>query len=179
MTYSILPNSELIILFGLIYFLMGAFIYKYQLLYAMDHRHFSTGRAWPMICNRIIVGLVVFQLAMAGQLVLRKAVFRSIIVAPLLIGTIWFGFSYRRTYEPLMKFISLRSLHEAQDEAISLSGSRHEEEVHTGVRFGDEEEHTQFINPSLVTPLEDVWVSKSRAHRASFGGANGGRDGRV
>jgi len=58
--YSVLPSSWLIQLFGLVYFLIGGFIYKYQLLYAMDQQQHSTGRAWPMICDRVIVGLVVF-----------------------------------------------------------------------------------------------------------------------
>ena len=91
-------------MFGLVYFLLGSFIYKYQLLYAMDHHHFSSGRAWPMICNRINVGLIVFQAAMAGQLALQSAFKRGLLVMPLLLGTIWFSFSFRRTIEPLMRF---------------------------------------------------------------------------
>ena len=37
-----------------------------QLLYAMDHPQHATGGAWPMICYRIIIGMGVFQLVMAG-----------------------------------------------------------------------------------------------------------------
>ncbi|QSS59690.1 DUF221 domain-containing protein [Histoplasma capsulatum] len=50
--YSVFPSSYIVCLFGLIYFSIGRFIYKYQLLYAMDHQQHSTGRAWPMICSR-------------------------------------------------------------------------------------------------------------------------------
>ena len=164
--YSILPQSELLVLFGLVYFLMGSFIYKYQLLYAMDHRNFSTGRAWPMICNRIVVGLIFFQIAMGGQLVLSSAWRRSLLVVPLFIGTIWFGVFYRRTFEPLTKFIALRSLHETHDEALSLSGSRYEDRSSQGRSRTDDDYSAKFINPSLVIHLEDVWISKAQARGA-------------
>lgn len=112
--YSVFPSSWLICLFGLIYFAMGSFIYKYQLLYAMDHQQHSTGRAWPMICSRVILGFIVFQLAMIGVLALRSttrtSITRSILLVPLLAGTLWFSYYFSRTYEPLMKFIALRSI---------------------------------------------------------------------
>ena len=147
--------------------MMGSFIYKYQLLYAMDHRNFSTGRAWPMICNRIIVGLLFFQIAMGGQLVLSSAWRRSLLVIPLFIGTIWFGVFYQRTFEPLTKFLALRSLHETHDEAMSLSGSRYEERSSHNRHRSGEDYSTKFVNPSLVIRLEDVWVSKARAQSAN------------
>ena len=162
--YSVLPKSELVTLFGLIYFLIGSFIYKYQLLYAMDHRRHSTGRAWTIICNRVVVGLLVFQLAMTGQLAGRSAVKRAILVVPLLVGTVWFGFFYRRTYEPLMKFIALRSLHyDDQPDMPSLGESRYDSETNGG-RAVDEDRATgmRYINPSLIIPLEDVWVMNKR-----------------
>lgn len=164
--YSVLRDSEMLILFGLIYFAMGSLIYKYQLLYAMDHRQHSTGRAWPIICNRVVVGLVVFQFAMAGQLAVLAAFRRSVMVLPLLIGTVWFGIYYRKTYEPLMKNIALRSIHgEDQHERLQLAESRYRSETNGG-RVIDESEATglRYINPSLIIPLEDVWLSKSRSN---------------
>ena len=162
--YSILPQSELLVLFGLVYFLMGSFIYKYQLLYAMDHRNVSSGRAWPMICQRIFVGLAFFQIAMGGQLALNSAWRRALLVVPLFVGTVWFGVFYGRTFEPLTKFIALRSLHETHDEAVSLSESRYEERSSQNGSGGgtraDEGRNSRFINPSLVVPLEDVWIAK-------------------
>ena len=178
--YSILPKGELVTLFGLIYFIIGSFIYKYQLLYAMDHRKHSTGRAWSIICHRVIVGLLVFQLAMAGQLALLTAIKRSLLVIPLLAGTIWFGYFYSRSYDPLMKFIALRSLHRDDDaEVISLSQSRFDNDTEEG-RVVDTSEQTglRFINPSLITPLEDVWVSKNHVN-GSHHALNGGEEDNV
>jgi hypothetical protein len=172
LVYSVLPGSELITIFGLIYFVMGSFIYKYQLLYAMDHRQHSSGKAWIMICERILVGMLFFQLAMAGQLIAQKAIKRGIMIAPLLIGTIWFMLFYTRTYGPLMTFIALRSLHDEDDESepISLSESRYASETRHG-RVVDESEETglRFINPNLISPLEEVWVSKRKANGAYHG----------
>ena len=161
--YSVLPSSWLIQLFGLVYFLMGGFIYKYQLLYAMNHRQNSTARAWPMICNRVVVGLVVFQIAMTGILALKSALTASIFLIPLLAGTIWYTFYFQRTYHPLMNFIALRSIE--RDGIIDLpspgesawdrdtDGGRHvDTDPETGLRY---------INTNLVAPLENLWIKKS------------------
>ena len=175
--YSVLPKSELVTLFGLVYFLFGSFVHKYQLLYAMDHRQHSTGRAWPIICNRVVVGILVFQLAMAGQLALRGAYKRAVIILPLLIGTFWFAIFYRRTYEPLMKFIALRSLYrDEDDDAPSLNEPRYESETRNG-RIVDDSEETglRFINPNLIVPLEDVWLAK-KGPNGSGHPANGDGD---
>ena len=163
--YSTLPASWFVLFFGLLYFLLGGFIYKYQLLYAMDHRQHSTGKAWPIICNRIVLGLVVFQLTMAGILGLSQAWKRAVLIVPLIVFTIWFTVFYQRTYEPLMKFIAIRSLnHDPPFGALSEEGqSRYESEAGGG-RNVDEDQETglRYINPSLIVPLEDVWLAKKR-----------------
>lgn len=160
--YSVLPASWFVLFFGLVYFIIGHFIYKYQLLYAMDHRRHSTGRAWPIICNRIVLGLVVFQLAMAGILGLNLALYRAALIVPLIAFSIWFIVYYQRTYEPLMKYIAIRSLnHDPPFGAIPQAESRYESETSRG-RDVDEDDETglRYINPSLVLPLEDVWLAK-------------------
>ena len=195
--YSVLPGSFLVLFFGLVYFLLGGFIYKYQLLYAMDHRQHSTGRAWSIICNRIVVGLVVFQLAMAGVLALKLAIKRSILVVPLVAATIWFIFFYNRTYEPLMRFIALRSLYREEgaaaredraerdgfgdpmeEGAVESVESRYDAETDRG-RAVDEDDVTglRFVNPSLVIPLEEMWVAKGRIERGGQGSGDDGEAG--
>ncbi|KAL8840449.1 MAG: hypothetical protein Q9170_001325 [Blastenia crenularia] len=167
--YSVLQSSWLILFFGLVYFLIGNFIYKYQLLYAMDHRQHSTGQAWLIICNCVVVGLIVFEVAMAGLLALRTAFYRSILIIPLLAGTIWFSIFFRRTFDPLMKFIALRSLDsKAPFGDVSPGESRYERETDRG-RSVDEDDETglRYINPSLVIPLEEVWLAKSRVNGSS------------
>lgn len=148
------------LLAGLAYFMIGGFVHKYQLLYAMEHRQHSTGRAWLMMCDRLIVGVLMFQLTMAGQLATRGAVKRSVLIGPLVIATLWFAYLYSRTYRPLMKFIALRSLRSRQRSDL---GRAIQEEAFTpgqgrrrfiGRETVDEarERGSRFESPSLTMP---------------------------
>lgn len=159
--YSVLDGSWLVLLSGLLFFQIGHFVYKYQLLYAMDHRQHSTGRAWPMICNRVFIGLIVFQIAMSGWLALRTAFICALVIAPLLVGTIWFNIYFQRTYDPLMKFIALRSI--GRDDLIDLPTppeSRWDTETDWGRTVDtDPETGLRYVNPSLVAPLDKLWIN--------------------
>jgi hypothetical protein len=161
MVYSVLRDSWQVLLTGLAYFMIGHFVHKYQLLYAMEHRQHSTGRGWTMMCDRIIGGAVLFQITVAGQLALKKAFKRAVLVAPLTIATLWFFYVFARTYRPLMKFIALRSLRnpvtsdlgrDVQEEAV-LSG-REGYRMPIGRLTLDEarERNLRFENPTLVMP---------------------------
>ncbi|KAF2725440.1 DUF221-domain-containing protein [Polychaeton citri CBS 116435] len=180
--YSVLRSSWQVLLAGLAYFAIGHFVYKYQLLYAMDHSQHSTGRAWVMICDRIIVGLVFFQLTTAGQLILKQAVTRALLIIPLVIATIWFAIAYGKTYKPLMQFIALRSVRrgegysdESPTRSLTMSAELAAERnvwaedgvqwrINRETRFGravDASGETgliKFINPNLVAPLEELWI---------------------
>ena len=114
-----------------------------------------------MMCDRVIVGVVLFQITVAGQLALKKAFKRAVLVAPLAMGTIWFLFVFVRTYRPLMKFIALRSLRSpeqsdlgrgVQEEAV-VSG-REGSRPSAGRLTLDEarERGLKFENPSLIMP---------------------------
>ncbi|KAL6716189.1 hypothetical protein ACLMJK_005755 [Lecanora helva] len=175
--YSVLPASWFVLFFGLVYFIIGHFIYKYQLLYAMDHRRHSTGRAWPLICNRIVLGLLVFQLAMAGILGLNLAFYRSALIVPLIVFSIWFLVYYQRTYAPLMRFIAIRSLtHDPPFGAVPPGESRYESETSRGRDVDeDDESGLRYINPNLILPLEDVWLAKKPTDTS---GQNGTREDR-
>ena len=195
--YSVLRSSWQVLLAGLIYFAFGHFVYKYQLLYAMDHQQQATGRAWVMICDRIFVGLIFFQLATTGQLVLKQAITRSVMLFPLIIATVWISIVYGRTYKPLMKFIALRSVKrgeqyrdresptdgnsvdsaevapERNEWAHEGSRLRYYRETRTGVGVAvDESEETglRFINPSLVAPLGSVWIADKNFPRENGAG---------
>jgi hypothetical protein len=154
--YSVLRSSWQVLLPGLLYFIIGYFVHKYQLLYAMDHRQHSTGGSWIMICDRIVVGLIIFQVTMAGQLALRLAIKRSLLIIPLVAITLWFSYVYSRSYKPLMKFIALRSIR--RHEQANQSSSRFLMEQR--VRPVDADEMSEeiagrslrFVNPSLIAP---------------------------
>ncbi|KAE9972897.1 hypothetical protein EG328_004705 [Venturia inaequalis] len=167
--YSVLRQSWQVLLPGLAYFVIGYFVHKYQLLYAMDHRQHSTGGSWIMICDRIIVGLVIFQITMAGQLALRSAVKRSVAVVPLIAITVWFSYVYSRSYKPLMKFIALRSIKLAEHEDETLSSSRYLSETRNRPTVDEVwETGMKFVNPSLVVSLENIWIADKAARAESL-----------
>lgn len=196
LVYSVLRSSWQVLLAGFAYFFLGHFVYKYQLLYAMDHLQQSTGYGWVMICDRIFVGLVFFQLTMAGQLISLRAATRSVLMLPLIIATIWISIVYGRTYKRLMKFIALRSVKRGEqytDHAPMPSESestasadlasernvwadaggaqgRYNRETRYG-RAVDESAETglRFINPSLVAPLNGVWIADKNGRNIASG----------
>ena len=156
--YSILPAGYMVLFFGLIYFIFGYYTYKYQLLYAMDHPQHATGGAWPMTCYRLMIGIGVFQLVMAGIIALQNEFYPAALVVPLLMFTVWYSYYFARNYEPLMKFIALRSIRRDSDVTINIAGE------HVGIyrppghirRASTVDEHREeglrFINPSLIAP---------------------------
>lgn len=95
---------------GLVYFVLGYFVYKYQLIYSMIHPQHSTGKVWAIIINRLIIGLVLFELAMIGTLALENAVILAISLVPLIGATIWFYYRFEKFYKPLLYFIALRAV---------------------------------------------------------------------
>ncbi|KAK4156648.1 hypothetical protein C8A00DRAFT_40942 [Chaetomidium leptoderma] len=167
LVYSTIPGGFLVLGLGLVYFSLGYFTYKYQLLYAMDQPQHATGGAWRMICYRIMLGLVVFQLTMSGYLALKKAFTVALLLAPLFIATLWYGWDFRKRVEPLTRFISLRSINRAGedresailDEDFGGSGEEQREVLRRGSTVDeDREKGLRFVNPSMVMPLEQPWI---------------------
>jgi calcium permeable stress-gated cation channel len=158
LVYSVMPGGYQVLFFGLIYFTLGYFTYKYQLIYAMDVPQHATGGAWRLICYRIMLGLGVFQLTMGGYLGANKAFVQAVLVAPMLAFTVWYSYYFRRRFEPLTRFISLRSIRRSDDEeeeqvARGESGGRSERLLRRGSTIDEDREHgLRFVNPSLVVP---------------------------
>lgn len=183
--YSVLRFSWLILLAGLAYFMLGHFVHKYQLLYAMDHRQHATGRGWMMMCERVILGVVIFQLTMAGQVALKGNYERSLVIFPLVFATLWFSYTYNRTYRPLLDFIALRSLRKAEHQELR-TGMEHPSGMnpvtvrniaassHRRTLDETREAGLRFVNPSLVIPLEGVWIAGKKLQTQNGDLANSG-----
>ncbi|ODV66190.1 DUF221-domain-containing protein [Hyphopichia burtonii NRRL Y-1933] len=107
-TYSVMSTK--ILTAGLVYFIVGYFVSKYQLLYACVHPPHSTGKVWPLVFRRVILGLLIFQLTMVGVLALEKAFVCASFLAPLPILTLGFLWNFQKNYIPLSIFIALRSI---------------------------------------------------------------------
>ncbi|RYP50716.1 hypothetical protein DL769_010915 [Monosporascus sp. CRB-8-3] len=166
LVYSILPGAHLVLLLGLFYFGLGYLVYKYQLLYSMDQPQHATGKAWQMICERIVLGLLVFQVVMISILVLRLAFFQAALVGPLLLSTFWYLFYHRRRFTPLTKFIALRSIKRHSDPGTESRPDQDPAARRSETRLArrlstideDKEKGMRFVNPSLVAPLEQPWI---------------------
>lgn len=107
--------STKIVASGLVYFLLGYFVYKYQLIYSFVHPPHSTGKVWPMIFRRLIFGLIIFQLFMCGTLALESAILLSVLCTPLFVVTLIVAWNFERYYLPLHDFIALRAIQNPND----------------------------------------------------------------
>lgn len=118
--YSVMSTK--ILVSGLAYFLVGYYVYKYQLVFATDHLPHSTGKVWPLIYRRVIAGLLLFQLTMAGTLAGFEGgwVLSSWLLAiPIItLSTLW---DFEKNYMPLAQYIALSSIreHERDDTVVS------------------------------------------------------------
>jgi calcium permeable stress-gated cation channel len=107
-----------------------------------------------MACYRVILGLGVFQLAMAGVLALKGAYTRAGLVVPLIPATIWLSYYYGRTFEPLTRYIALGSIYSKGD-ALGDFDEGARRGVGIGRRYTIDEVRDSglhYVNPSLVTP---------------------------
>ncbi|KAF9935549.1 hypothetical protein BGZ67_003356 [Mortierella alpina] len=102
--------KPLILVFGSVYFAIGYVVYKYQLLYVFFHPYESGGLTWPMVYNRITLGLVIFQLTMLGLFMLKQSYLLGALLAPLPIGTAWFWYWTTTSYKSTAKFVPLELL---------------------------------------------------------------------
>ncbi|KAJ2955075.1 hypothetical protein NQ176_g11427 [Zarea fungicola] len=164
--YSALLYGQAILLVGIIYFALGYFTFKYMLLYAMDQPQHATGGAWRIICSRLVIGILIFEVVMVGQIASLSAFFQSASVLPLIPFTIWYSYYFTRRFEPLTKYIALRNIRDmnadATDEAVYEDGDddEHDGQTPNGHSSGrllrrgstlDElrEQGLSFVNPSL------------------------------
>ncbi|KAF7549624.1 hypothetical protein G7Z17_g6271 [Cylindrodendrum hubeiense] len=166
--YSVLKLGLVILVIGTIYFGLGYFAFKYMVLYAMDQPQHATGGAWRIICQRIIIGLVVFEVVMFGQIATLTAFVQSIFILPLVPFTIWYSFYIKERFEPLTKYIALRAIstgEESEEEAVSDDtfddeGSPPARRILRRGSTLDEyrEKGLTFVNPSLIVPLQQPWI---------------------
>lgn len=104
-----------------------------------------------MICDRIFIGLIFFQLTTAGQLILQKAFARSVMMIPLVIGTIWLSIVYSKTYKPLMKFIALSAV---------KRGEHYQDHEPSGVTSPDNPvSYAASLSSMNLAPERNIWAS--------------------
>jgi hypothetical protein len=112
--YSVISTK--ILSAGLIYFIIGYYVYKFLLIYTYVHPQHSTGKVMPIIFRRIILGLLLFQLTVAGTLALEKSWILAMCLAPLPLATLMVLWYFQEKLKPLSIFIALRAIEVEKNE---------------------------------------------------------------
>ncbi|KAM6494958.1 protein of unknown function DUF221 domain containing protein [Amanita muscaria] len=110
--YSVV--QPLILVFGAIYFAANYVVYKYKLLFVFYKPYESQGQAWPITFIRCIWGIIIFLVFMIGIFTLRQSWILSILLSPLLIGTVVWAWHVEKAFRPLSKYVSLSSVCEVE-----------------------------------------------------------------
>lgn len=102
----------------------------------------SRGQAWPITFNRLVWGVIMFQIFMIGIFSLSKSVVLSILMVPVLAFTIWWAWYMDTVFTPLSQFTNLDSVYEVQrgetDEMSRLTDGEPVSSSHTYVHVSYE-----------------------------------------
>ncbi|CAK5262174.1 unnamed protein product [Mycena citricolor] len=119
MLYSV--TQPLILIFGAIYFGVAYVVYKYKLLFVFYKPYESQGQAWPLTFVRLIWGVMIFLTFMTGFFLLQNTYASSklsyiitILLIPLLAGTVLWSWYIEKEFKPLSDFVGLSSVHEVE-----------------------------------------------------------------
>lgn len=161
-TYSVISTK--IVTAGLIYFIVGYFVFKYQLLYACVHPPHNTGKLWPLVVRRVILGLLIFHMMMIGTLTAEKAYICATAILPMSVFTMYILWYYHKHYIPLSSFIALRSIENNElpyhaDEEQSLFESPTNVSGRAQTLDEEREFNQSYVYPNLVTDLDGPLVA--------------------
>lgn len=157
--YSIMSSK--ILFFGAIYFLIGYYTHKYQLMFSMVHPQHSTGRSWVIIFRRFMVGIIFFHITMTGILALHKAYILATLLTPLPILTLAFWYNFEDDYVPLSYFIALTAIETTGSGNTSLLNEDMEYHAAGGITLDEEREKgLLYINPNVDKELEGPWIGR-------------------
>jgi len=98
-------------------------VYKYQFLYIHYPKYETYGRYAPMLVNRCMTGLIIFQVTMVGIISLKTESYYGIYMGPLiplsLIAVWWF----KKAFEGHLLFLSLETISKmtAENDIINMN----------------------------------------------------------
>lgn len=119
--YSV--QAPIILIPGLFYFGFGYLVYKHQLVYVYVKEWENHGRHWPLVFNRTVFGLIIFQLVMIGLLAVKQSALNAMAVIPLLLATMLFYTYCNRAFAKRTQFVPLDQLRR-EGRSRTASGSR-------------------------------------------------------
>ena len=171
--YSVISTK--ILSAGLMYFVIGYYVYKYLLIYTYVHPQHSTGKVMPVVFRRVILGLLLFQLTSAGSLILEKSWVLAACLAPLPVVTLMVLWYFQDKLQPLSVFIALRAIEVDSPPTIRYRDAPSANSVEASTRISEanniqlKSKHTKkqrFENePELDTSV--VWADNNLFERYS------------
>lgn len=165
--YSVMSTK--ILSAGLTYFIVGYFVYKFQLIYSCTHIQHSTGQVMPIIFRRVIMGILLFQLTVAGSLALSNQWVLSLCITPLPFVTLAVWYYFEKNYQPLAYYIALRaSSHEEEEECDDTPQQpqrrRHSLRKKSSTIDERREFNQTYEYPNLVQTLDGPWLAVEGNH---------------
>lgn len=106
LVYTYTPIQPLITVFGVVYFAMSYWIYKYQVMYCFEVDIQSGAALWPRSFKYIIISMVTGQVCWIGLLLIRKT-WMGYIIIPLPFLTIAFYMFVHGKYYLPGKYLSI------------------------------------------------------------------------
>ncbi|OUM63314.1 hypothetical protein PIROE2DRAFT_10155 [Piromyces sp. E2] len=122
LTYSCI--APLILIFGCLYFVIAYIIYKYQFLYIHYPKYETYGRYAPMLVNRCMAGLIIFQITMVGIISLKTESLYGIYVGPLIPLSLLAVWWFKKAFEGHVTFLSLETISKMAIEKDIINNSK-------------------------------------------------------
>ena len=93
--------SPLILISGICYFAIAAYLYTYQMLYVYEPMSETGGKWWPRVARIYILALIFAQSTMAGMMMLKQAWAEMYILFGLLVVTSIYLLRVEKTFLPV------------------------------------------------------------------------------
>nr|CAG8564674.1 9253_t:CDS:10 [Entrophospora candida] len=127
-------------------------VYRYQLMYVFTTKIETGGTYWRVIFNRVIVSMIMWQIAMIGVMNLKAARQQSIAIIPLIIITILFKIYCSRRYDSKIHY------YQPNTKELELSGSSdmHKRKDNVSNRFGHPSLSCELITPMVFSNVKHL-----------------------
>jgi len=91
--------QPMMLIFAALYFFTIYFSKRYSLLWISVNPYQTGGGFWPLLYNRIMIGVIVGQLCVLGLFALKEQPIQAILMVPLIIISIGYWYRYSGLYE--------------------------------------------------------------------------------
>jgi hypothetical protein len=116
--YTFGTIQPMMLTFAALYFFTIYFTKRFSLTWISVNPYQTGGGFWPLLFNRIMVGVVVGQLCVLGLLALKEQPIQSLLMIPLILTSIAYWYRYSSLYESTEHRLTLISAR-VTDSAIS------------------------------------------------------------